>query len=76
MNDMNLCNTVRQTAYDIHVYHGQNRGDIDTLRDCDVVITTFQTLSSAWKRQKLNKEQDPMEAQALARVLANACSRT
>jgi hypothetical protein len=44
---------IRPDTFNLHVYHGQNRRGIEHLQQCDVVITTFQTLSSVWRKQNL-----------------------
>ncbi|KAH7355161.1 SNF2 family N-terminal domain-containing protein [Rhexocercosporidium sp. MPI-PUGE-AT-0058] len=43
---------VRPDRIKLHIYHGQNRKDIDCLLQHDVVITTYQTLSSIWKKHE------------------------
>jgi SWI/SNF-related matrix-associated actin-dependent regulator of chromatin subfamily A3 len=51
------------------VEHGQNRKGIEELQHCDVVITTFQTLSAAWKKQRLQDVQDPIFSVIWHRVI-------
>ena len=39
-------------ALSVHVFHGQNRKAIHFLTEFDVVITTYQTVSSIWRKCK------------------------
>lgn len=41
----------------IHVFHGQKRKSVDYLTDFDVVITTFHTISSMWRKWKEKADQ-------------------
>ncbi|PMD57317.1 uncharacterized protein K444DRAFT_644904 [Hyaloscypha bicolor E] len=60
---------IRPGTFHLHVYHGQNRKEIEKLQHCDVVITTFQTLSSAWRKQRLQVVQDPIFSVTWHRVI-------
>jgi SNF2 family DNA or RNA helicase len=42
---------LRPDALKIYVYHGQNRKGVEFLGGFDVVITTFHTVSSIWRRK-------------------------
>jgi len=53
----------------LHVYHGQSRKDIAHLKQYDVVITTFQTLSSIWRKQNLQNIEDPIFSVMWHRVI-------
>jgi SNF2 family DNA or RNA helicase len=54
--DLTLHSHVRPGALNLHVYHGQNRKGLEFLRQCDIVITTFQTLSSIWRSIKASQK--------------------
>ncbi|PVH71620.1 hypothetical protein DL98DRAFT_471471 [Cadophora sp. DSE1049] len=43
---------VKSGSLKIHVFHGQTRKRLDRLKDFDVVITTYHTISSIWRKWK------------------------
>ncbi|KAG4433796.1 hypothetical protein IFR05_010710 [Cadophora sp. M221] len=43
---------LRKDSLKVHVFHGQNRKTVDFLTTFDVVITTFHTISSIWRKWK------------------------
>ncbi len=58
-----------QDALKLHVYHGQSRKGIQYLQQHNVVITTYQTLSSAWKKQNCNGISDALFSVEWHRVI-------
>jgi SWI/SNF-related matrix-associated actin-dependent regulator of chromatin subfamily A3 len=53
----------------IHVDHGQNRKRVEYLLQHDVVITTYQTLSSAWKKQHSTRSLDTLFSVSWHRII-------
>jgi len=47
---LTLFRHLRQGALEIHVYHGQNRTSVEKLGSYDVVITTYHTVSSIFRK--------------------------
>ncbi|TVY20853.1 putative SWI/SNF-related matrix-associated actin-dependent regulator of chromatin subfamily A member 3-like 1 [Lachnellula arida] len=48
----------RPDSLKVHVFHGNNRKSVEFLSHCDIVITTFHTVSAIWRNQN-EAQHDP-----------------
>lgn len=49
---LTLIRHLKPNTVKVHVYHGHNRKGVISLTNFDIVITTFHTVSSIWRKRK------------------------